>query len=72
MAKLALLIAIIALGVSILAYQEAGGNKDLAQRLDALKRESVDGLGKLRQETADGLSKMEKALRSEPGAKPKP
>jgi hypothetical protein len=52
MAKLALLVALLALGVAILAYQETGGSKDLSRRLDTL-----------RQETAESLSKMEKALR---------
>lgn len=59
MAKLALLVALIALGVAVLAYQEAGGTRDLSKKLDGL-----------RQETADSLSKMEKALR--PGAAPRP
>lgn len=59
MAKLALLVALVALAVAILAYQEAGGTKDLSKKLDAL-----------RQETADSLSKMEKALR--PGAATRP
>jgi len=59
MAKLALLVALIALGVAILAYQETGGSKDLSRRLDTL-----------RQETAESLSKMEKALR--PGGATKP
>jgi hypothetical protein len=72
MAKFALLVALVALGVAVLAYQEAGGTKDLARRLDALKQESVEGLGKLRQETADGLSKVERALRSDDTAKAKP
>ena len=58
MAKLALLAALLALGVAILAYQETGGSKDLSRRLDTL-----------RQETAESLSKMEKALRPG-GAKP--
>jgi hypothetical protein len=59
MAKLALLVALIALGVAVLAYQEAGGTKDLSKKLDVL-----------RQETADSLSKMERALR--PGSAPRP
>jgi hypothetical protein len=59
MGKLALLISLIALGVAILAYQEAGGTKDLSRKLDIL-----------RQETADSLSKMERALRPGAGAKP--
>jgi hypothetical protein len=72
MAKLALLISLIALGVAVLAYKEAGGSKDLSQRLETLRQETLDGLGKVRQETADGLSKMGKALRPEEAAKAKP
>jgi hypothetical protein len=59
MAKLALLVALVALGVAVLAYQEAGGTKDLSRKLETL-----------RQETADSLSKMEKALRPGGAAKP--
>jgi len=72
MAKLALIISLIALGVAILAYQEAGGNRDLAQRLEAVRRETADGLAKIKQEAADGLAKMEKAIRPSDAAKPKP
>ena len=61
MAKLALLVSLIALAVAILAYQEAGGTKDLARKLEAV-----------RQETADGLARMEKALRPSEAPKPKP
>jgi len=64
MAKLALLISLVALGVAILAYQEAGGMKDLPKRLESLRED-------VRRETADSLSKMERALRADPG-KPKP
>ena len=52
MAKFALLVALIALGVAILAYEKAGGTKDLASQIETV-----------RQETADSLSRMEKALR---------
>ena len=60
MAKLALFVSLIALGIAVLAYQKAGGAKDLAGQLEVL-----------RQETADSLARLEKALR--PGdAKPRP
>jgi len=58
MAKLALLVSLIALGVAILAYQEVGGTKDLPKKIETL-----------RQETADALSRMEKALRGIQGEK---
>ena len=61
MAQLALLISLVALGISILAYQEAGGAKDLSKTVESLRRE-----------TADSLSKLEKALRSAEPAKSKP
>jgi hypothetical protein len=52
MAKLALLISLIALVVAVLAYQEAGGIKDLSKKIETV-----------RQETANGLAALEKALR---------
>jgi len=54
-------VSLIALAVAILAYQEAGGTKDLARKLEAV-----------RQETADGLARVEKALRPSEAPKPKP
>ena len=65
MAQLAFLISLIALGIAILAYQEAGGTKDLTKKVESLRED-------LRRETADGLSKLEKALRSTEPAKSKP
>ena len=65
MAQLALLISLVALGISILAYQEAGGTKDLTKRVESLRED-------LRRETADSLSKLEKALRSAEPSKSKP
>ncbi len=65
MAQLAFLISLVALGIAILAYQEAGGTKDLTKKVESLRED-------LRRETADGLSKLEKALRSDESAKPKP
>jgi hypothetical protein len=59
MDKLALLIALVALGIAVLAYQEAGGTKDLAKKAEVL-----------RHETADMLQKVERALRAAPAAKP--
>jgi hypothetical protein len=65
MAQLAFLISLVALGISILAYQEAGGTKDLTKKVESLRED-------LRRETADSLSKLEKALRSVEPAKSKP
>jgi hypothetical protein len=65
MAQLAFLISLVALGVAILAYQEAGGTKDLSKKVESLRED-------LRRETADSLSKLEKALRSPDPAKAKP
>jgi hypothetical protein len=65
MAKLALLISLVALVVAILAYQEAGGTKDLTKKIDTLRED-------LRRETADGLARLERALRGAEPGKPKP
>ena len=65
MAQLALLISLVALGISILAYQEAGGAKDLSKKVESIRED-------LKRETADSLSKLEQALRSAESAKSNP
>jgi hypothetical protein len=65
MAQIAFLISLVALGISILAYQEAGGAKDITKKVESVRED-------LRRETADSLSKLEKALRSAEPAKSKP
>jgi hypothetical protein len=65
MAQLALLISLVALGISILAYQEAGGAKDLSKKVESIRED-------LKRETADSLSKLEKALRSSQPVKAQP
>jgi hypothetical protein len=65
MAQLAFLISLVALGISILAYQEAGGAKDLSKKVESIRED-------LRRETADSLSKLEKAMRSSEPAKTTP
>ena len=65
MAQLAFVISLVALGIAVLAYQEAGGTKDLTKRVESLRED-------LRRETADSLAKLEKALRSAEPAKSKP
>ena len=62
---MALLISLVALGISILAYQEAGGAKDLSKKVESIRED-------LKRETADGLSKLEKALRSSQPVKSQP
>ena len=59
MAKLAFFISLLALGVALLAYQEA--SKDLGRKIEAV-----------RQEAADGLARLEKTLRPPEAPKPKP
>jgi hypothetical protein len=60
MAILTLIIAIVALVLSILAYQKAGGTGDLKKQVNSLSNITES----LRTKTADILSKMEKSLRS--------
>lgn len=59
MAKLAFFISLLALGVAVLAYQEA--SKDLGKKIEAV-----------RQEAADGLARLERTLRPADTPKPKP
>lgn len=60
MAKLALLISIIALVIAILAYREVGGTRSLQESVQALQ----GALDAARKETADTLGRLERALRS--------
>ena len=64
-ANLALLISIIALIVSIIAFQRIGGQADLEARiknlnekLKTVKQESSDRMSKVLQETKKGLEKL--------------
>lgn len=77
MAKLALVVSLIALVVSVLAYREAGGSRALQDSVRSLQ----GALDVARKETADALGRLERALRSseapespaaKPGTKPKP
>jgi len=77
MAKLALVISLIALVVAVLAYQEAGGARALQENVRSLQ----GALDVARKETADALARVERALRSteapqssagKPAAQPKP
>jgi len=73
MAKLALLISVIALVVAILAYREVGGARSLQESVRTLQ----GALEAARKETADTLSRLERAVRSgspegEPAKPPAP
>jgi hypothetical protein len=77
MAKVALVIALIALLVAVLAYRETGGTRALEESVRALQ----GALDVARKETADALARLERAVRSpetpespaaKPGTKPKP
>lgn len=62
-AVLALVISLIALGISILAYQEAGGSPALREQVQALQ----SALEAARKETADTLARIERAVRPAEG-----
>jgi len=64
LAFLALLISLIALGISILAYREAGGSLALKAQVQALQS-AVDTA---RKETADALARVEQAVRPAEGS----
>lgn len=66
-AWLALLVALLALGVAVLAYRQAGGAAALQAKVEVLQK-AVDSA---RGETADALKKMEDALRPGPGRPPR-
>jgi hypothetical protein len=70
MARVALVISLVALVIAVLAYKEAGGTRALQENIRSLQ----GALDVARRETADALAKMERALRSESreGAPAKP
>ncbi|RTZ91200.1 MAG: hypothetical protein DSY91_05365 [Deltaproteobacteria bacterium] len=59
MTVLAFIIAIVALVIAVLAYQKAGGIRDLQEQAEALRFVADN----LREKTADALDKLEKTLR---------
>lgn len=59
LALLALVISLIALGVSVLAYREAGGSLALKAQVQALQ----GAVETARKETADALARLEQAVR---------
>jgi hypothetical protein len=60
MARLALVISLVALIVAIMAYREAGGTRALEQSVRSLQ----GALETARKETADALGRLERAIRS--------
>jgi len=65
LALLALLLSLIALGISVLAYQQAGGARQLNEQVRTLQQ-AVDIA---RNETADALSRIERVVRPAESAK---
>lgn len=74
MARLALLVSLIALVIAVLAYREAGGTRTLQENVRALQ----GALDVARKETAGALARLEQVLRSsereagKPAVTPKP
>jgi len=69
-ATLALLISIIALILSLMAYNRTGGDADLTAqitelkaRMEKMKEETSETVDRVRQETADALENIGQALR---------
>jgi hypothetical protein len=56
---LTFLVAIVALVIAVMAYQKAGGIRDLQEQAEALRFVADN----LREKTADALDKLEKSLR---------
>jgi hypothetical protein len=75
-ATAALIISIIALALSILAYTSTGREqqlnariKDLQGTMEKIRAESSDQLNKMRNETAKALEKMSQAVKQNEGTK---
>jgi hypothetical protein len=75
-ATLALIISIIALILSIIAYQSSGKEatlneriKDLHAKIENIKQETSKKIDKLRNETADTLGGIGKSIKKEEGQK---
>lgn len=64
MAKLALVISLVALVIAFLAYREAGGTRALEESVRSLQ----GALDVARKESADALARLERALRSSESA----
>jgi hypothetical protein len=68
MARVALLISLVALLISVLAYKEAGGSRALEEHVRSLQ----GALEAARRETADALSRLERTLRTSDGSQTAP
>lgn len=68
MARVALLISLVALVIAVLAYKEAGGTRALQEHVRSLQ----GALDVARKETADALVRMERALRTSEGSESTP
>ena len=75
-ATLALLISIIALILSLLAYNRAADQstfnteiKNLQKKMSEIKKETSEQLGKIRQETGNAIENMGKAIKKEESAR---
>jgi uncharacterized membrane-anchored protein YhcB (DUF1043 family) len=73
-ATLALILSVIALILSFLAYSTTGKQEDLKARIkdlqatiEVMKQETAKKMDTLRSETADTLDKMSKSLKKEEG-----
>jgi len=71
-ATLALLISIIALILSILAYNRTSDQstftteiKNLQQKMSEIKKDTAEQLGKIRKETGNAIENMGKAIKKE-------
>jgi gas vesicle protein len=71
-ATLALIISVIALILSLLAYSSTGKEEDLRARIkelqgtiEVMKQETANKMDMLRNETADTLEKLSKSLKKE-------
>jgi len=63
LAILAFLVSLVALGISLLAYREAGGGRALEEQVRILQ----GALDAARRETAAGLDRLERAVRPPDG-----
>jgi len=73
-ATIALILSVIALVLSILAYNRTGDQltfnaeiKNLQTKLREIKKETSEQLGKIRQETGTALENMGKSIKKEEG-----
>ncbi|MBI3091021.1 MAG: hypothetical protein HYY96_10165 [Candidatus Tectomicrobia bacterium] len=66
-AWLALLIALVALVLSIIAYQRTGGLRPLQQQVERLRTEVPE---RARKEAAEALGRLQEKLRPKPDATP--